>query len=168
MKIEKQFLDDHQVELNVELDNETFEGAKKRAAKRIAKRVKIAGFRPGKAPYNVVQRQVGDAAIVEDAVDIILEEVYPDIIKEAEIKPYGAGSLKDIPKMDPPTFEFVVPLAPEVTLGDYKKISIDLEIKEVADDDVNKVIDKKAGFKRRQEIRISIPPIHIPSLNPAY
>lgn len=141
MKIEKQFLDDHQVELDVELENETFEGAKKRAAKRIAKRVKIAGFRPGKAPYAVVQRQVGDAAIIEDAVDIILEEVYPDIIKEAEIDPYGAGSLKDIPKMDPPTFKFIVPLAPEVSLGDYKNISIDLEIKKVTDDDVNEVID---------------------------
>ena len=80
MKIEKEFLDDHQVELKVELEVETFESAKKRAAKRIAKRVKIAGFRPGKAPYSVVQRQVGDAAIVVDAVDIILEEVYPKIM----------------------------------------------------------------------------------------
>ncbi|MBT3239809.1 MAG: trigger factor [Chloroflexi bacterium] len=141
MKIEKQFLDDHQVELKVELETETFESAKKRAAKRIAKKVKIAGFRPGKAPYSVVQRQVGDAAIVEDAVDIVLEEVYPKIIEEAEIEPYAAGSLKDIPTMEPPTFEFLVPLSPEVTLGEYKEISIELENKEVSDEDVDKVID---------------------------
>ncbi len=141
MKIEKEFLDDHQVELKVELEVETFESAKKRAAKRIAKRVKIAGFRPGKAPYSVVQRQVGDAAIVEDAVDIVLEEVYPKIIEEAEINPYSSGSLKDIPTMEPPTFEFLVPLAAEVVLGEYKDISIKFVEKKVKKADVNKVID---------------------------
>ncbi len=141
MKIEKEFLDDHQVELKVELETETFESAKKRAAKRIAKKVKIAGFRPGKAPYSVVQRQVGDAAIVEDAIDIVLEEVYPKIIEEAEIEPYAAGSLKEIPTMDPPTFEFLVPLSPEVTLGEYKEISVEFVKKEVSDEDVDKVID---------------------------
>ena len=60
MKIEREFLEDHQVKITVEVDDEVMEGAKRRAARKIAKRVKIPGFRPGKAPYQVIVRQVGN------------------------------------------------------------------------------------------------------------
>ena len=65
MKIEREFLEDHQVKIQVEVDNEVMEGAKRRAARKIAKRVKIPAFRHGKAPYHVIVRQVGEASIDE-------------------------------------------------------------------------------------------------------
>jgi len=76
LKIEKELLEDHQIQLNVEIDAEPFEKAKRQAAKKIAKKVKIPGFRPGKAPYNVIVRQVGEGAVVEDAMDILIEDIY--------------------------------------------------------------------------------------------
>jgi trigger factor len=54
LKIEKQLLDDHQMQLTVEVEADRMEASKRRAAKQIAKRGKIPGFRPGKAPYHVM------------------------------------------------------------------------------------------------------------------
>ena len=111
MKIEKEFRDDHQVKLTVELDDDTFEKAKQRAARQIAKRIKIPGFRPGKAPYGVILRQVGEGQVVEGALELVIDEQYSEIIKEAEIEPYGPGTLDNVPELDPPTLEFIVPLS---------------------------------------------------------
>jgi len=141
LKIEREFLEDHQVKIKVEVDDEIMEGAKRRAARKIAKRIKIPGFRPGKAPYQVIVRQVGEASIIEEAVDQVIEDVYPQAIEEAEIDPYGPGTLENVKSLDPPTFEIIVPLIPEVILGDYGDIRRPYEPPVVTNKDVDDVID---------------------------
>ncbi len=120
MKIESQPLEGHQIKLNVEIGEDQLKEAERRAAVKLAKRIKIPGFRPGKAPYPVVVRTVGEAAIFEEALDLLIEEVYPKVIDELGIKPYGPGRLENIPTKEPLVLEFVVPLDAEVTLADYK------------------------------------------------
>ena len=124
MKIETTTREDHQVTLTVELEDDRMEGAKKRAARQLAKRGKIAGFRPGKAPYDVIRRQYGDEAIIEGAVDILLEEVYPQALEESKLEPSGPGTLEKVESIEPTKFIFVVPLKPEVELGEYRKIRL--------------------------------------------
>jgi trigger factor len=142
LKIEKELLEDHQIELNVEIDSDPFESAKRKSARNIAKKVKIPGFRPGKAPYNVIIRHVGENAVVEEALDILVEDIYPKILEEAEIQPFGPGSLQNIENLDPPTFKFVVPLAPEVELGDYKTLDIPYEVPPVEAEAIDAKIDE--------------------------
>jgi trigger factor len=142
LKIEKEFRDDHQVKLTVEIDPEPFENAKHQAARKLAKRVKIPGFRPGKAPYGVILRQLGEASILEQALEILVEDQYPKIIKEADIDPYGPGTLETISESDPPTLAFVIPLNTQVELGDYKSISIPYEPPETNDAEVDEAIEK--------------------------
>jgi len=122
LKIETTPREDHQVTLTVEVENDRMESAKHRAARQLAKRGKIAGFRPGKAPYDVIRRQYGDEAIIESALDILLDEVYPLALEEAKIEPAAAGALEKMESVEPPIFIFTVPLKPEVDLGDYRKI----------------------------------------------
>lgn len=141
MKIENTLREDHQIQLVVEIEPEVLDNSKRKAARKIAERIRIPGFRPGKAPYNVVERQVGDAAILEDAIEVLLEDVYPKILDEAGVKPYGPGSLQNIPSMDPPTFEFVIPLEPEVTLGDYRAIRITTDSKQVSQEEVDRTLE---------------------------
>jgi len=141
LKIEQEILEDRQVKLNVEIDNEPWQKAKHQAARRLAKRVKIPGFRPGKAPYAVIVRNIGEGAIVEEALEILIDDVYPKIIDEAEIEPYGPGRLEEVEDLDPPTFEFVVPLQPEVEVGDYKAIEIAYEPPEIDDDEVDEALE---------------------------
>lgn len=140
MKIETQTIENHQAQLTVEIDPAPLEEAKHRAALKLAKRSKIPGFRPGKAPYAMIVRHIGEATIVEEAMDILIDDIYPKVIEESGIKPYGPGTLKEIKSLDPPTFEFVVPLAATVELGDYHTIREPYELKEITSDQVEQVI----------------------------
>jgi trigger factor len=149
LKIETQTLDDHQVKLTVQVEGEMFEQAKQRAARQIAKRTKIPGFRPGKAPFHVVQRFVGEENIIEDGLEILIKDQYPEIIKEADIDPYGPGKLENIASMDPLTLEFTVPLAAEVVLGDYQTIRIPYELAEVEESKIDSTL---ANLRQRQAI----------------
>ncbi len=142
MNIEQQTLENHQVKLTVQIEPSKLEEAKHRAARQISQQKKIPGFRPGKAPYPIILRSIGEEAIIEEALDLLVKEIYPKVIEEAKIKPYGPGSLENMPKLDPPTFEFIVPLEPEVVLADYKKIRIPYKLKPITKKDINKVLDE--------------------------
>ena len=129
MKIETTPREDHQVTMTVEIEQDQMEGAKRRSARQLAKRGKIAGFRPGKAPYNVILQNYGEQAVIEGAIDILLEEVYPKALEEAEIEPGAQGSLEEMESLEPPKFVFTIPLKPEIDLGDYRKIRMDYKFK---------------------------------------
>ncbi|OGO22648.1 MAG: trigger factor [Chloroflexi bacterium RBG_16_51_16] len=122
MKIEKQIQADHQARLTVEISPEQLDAFKHRAARKISQSSKIAGFRPGKAPYEVVVRSVGESAIKEQAIDIFVDAEYSNILNEAGIKPGAAGTLDPVEDFDQSKFVFNVPLAPEVDLGNYQNL----------------------------------------------
>ena len=127
MKIETHPREDHQITMVVEIEAERLEAARHRAARKISDRAKIPGFRPGKAPYDVVRRLYGEAVITEEAVELLVDDIYPQAIKEADIKPAGQGQLENIESMDPPKFVFTIPLAPTVDLGDYRSVRLPYE-----------------------------------------
>ena len=149
MNIQTQILEDQQARLTVEVDPAQLEGAKRRAATRIARKVKIPGFRPGKAPYAVILRTVGEAGILEEAMELLVDDIYPQVIKESGIDPYGPGRLESIASMEPPTFVFLVPLVPEVTLGDYRSIRSPYELPTVTESDVDDVLQE---LRERQAV----------------
>lgn len=125
MKIETTPRDDHQVKVVAEFEAEVLEKFKHRAARKIAQETKIPGFRPGKAPYEVVRRFAGESAILSEAMELMIDDVYPEVVKEAAIKPFGPGSLDEVVTYTPPTFAFVIPLEPEIKLGDYRSVRLD-------------------------------------------
>lgn len=141
MKIEKQIQEDHTIKLIVEVDSDKMSVYKRRAATKIASRGKIPGFRPGKAPYEVVIRTYGEGAIREQAVDLFIDTEYSNILKEAEINPGAAGSLESIESLEPPKFTFSIPLAPEVDLGDYHSMRLPYEWKAPEQKDVDAALE---------------------------
>lgn len=122
------------MEMVVEVEAERMEAARRRAARKIAEKTKIPGFRPGKAPYDVVRRYYGDAAITEEAVEVLVDEVYPLALKEADIAAGAMGSLENVESLEPPKFKFVVPLAPKVDLGKYQSVRLPYDWKEPGKD----------------------------------
>ncbi|MCD6425564.1 MAG: trigger factor [Anaerolineales bacterium] len=142
MKIEQTYLEDHQLEVTVEAEQDVFEKAKHLAAKEMSKGKNIPGFRPGKAPYQRVVTHFGEAAIIDHALDHFLDEVYPKIIEEIDREPYGPGQVKEIKTLEPPTFVFYIPLQPEVKLGEYREIRLPFEKADVADEEVDKILDR--------------------------
>ncbi len=141
MNIEKQYQEDHSVKLIVEVEQDKMLNFKRRAATKIASRGNIPGFRPGKAPYDVVIRTYGEGAVTEQAVDLFIDMEYSNILKEADVNPGAAGALESIDSLEPPKFTFRVPLAPDVDLGDYHSIRMPYEWKTPEQKDVDAALE---------------------------
>ncbi len=142
MKIETFTQEDHQVKIEAEFEVELFDSYKRRAAKKIAKQAKIPGFRPGKAPYDVILRIYGEGVINEEAIELLIDEQYAKVLEEASVTPSGPGSLQEIVQLDPPKLSFLVPLVPEVELGDYKEIKLDYNPEPVLDEEINEFLSR--------------------------
>jgi trigger factor len=140
LKIESEPRDDHQVRLLVEVEPEVMEKFKHQAARKIAEKAKIPGYRPGKAPYAIIKNFYGDAALNEQAVELLVDDQYPKILEEAKIKPAASGQLDEIVSYDPLKLAFVVPLEPEVVLGDYHSIRQEYNLEPVTEEEINRVI----------------------------
>jgi len=152
LKIEQTYLEDHQIEVTVEADQETFEKAKHLAAKELAKGKKIPGYRPGKAPYQLIVNHFGESSIIDHALEHFLDDIYPKILEEVEQEPYGPGQVKEIKSFEPPTFIFNIPLQPEVTLGDYREIRIKFKKTKVASKDLDEVIERMLSQQASVEV----------------
>jgi len=159
LKIETSTHENHQIKIVVEFEADVFETYKRRAARKIASKTKIAGFRPGKAPYEMIVRYVGGASISEEAIEILVDEQYANILKEAEINPSGPGSLNEIISIDPPKLSFLVPLQPEVDLADYKNIRLDYSPEQVSSEEIEKFL------KRMQRNYATAEPVNRPIQN---
>jgi len=127
LKIEKTIQDNHEAKLVVEVEPEKMDIYKRRAARKISERSKIPGFRPGKAPYEIVVRNFGEQSILEQAIDYFVDAEYSNILKEADVEPGASGALESVDSLEPPKMTFRVPLAPDVDLGDYRSIRMPYE-----------------------------------------
>jgi len=142
LKIEKTIEENHEAKVVVEVEPEQMDKYKRRAARKISERGKIPGFRPGKAPYEMIVRNYGEQAIIEQAVDYFVDAEYSNILKEAEVEPGAAGSLESIDSLEPPKLTFRVPLAPEVDLGDYHSLRLPYEWAAPGKEEVDAAIEE--------------------------
>ncbi len=134
--VEKELLDDCQAKLTVTVEPERVQIEKKKAARKIAGKVNIPGFRKGKAPYHIIVQHFGEGAIYEEMLEPLGQAVYQEALDQAEIDPYAPGSLENV-EFEPMVLEFLVPLPPEIDLGDYREVRVDFEAEEVEDSDVD-------------------------------
>lgn len=140
MNIETFARDDHQVRVTAEFEAGAMEKYKRQAARSISMETKLPGFRPGKAPYDMVRRLVGDERIFERALELMIDELYPEIVKQSGIHPGGAGNLEEVLALDPPKFAFIIPLAPVVDLGSYLELRDDYAIPTVGEEKVDEIV----------------------------
>jgi trigger factor len=122
--------------LTIEVEPERVETALAQAAKRIAQKYKIPGFRPGKAPRAVVERTVGKQALYEEVIDALGQKVYQEALEQHNIEPFGPGEMEDF-TIEPMVFKMLVPLAPIVNLGDYRSVRVPYEEPIVDEHDVD-------------------------------
>lgn len=141
MNIQTEHLDNHTARLTVEVDPERVETALRAAARRIAKKGRIPGFRPGKAPLNVVMNMFGRDYILSEALDDLGGEIYREALEQAEIAPYAPGNLEDFNQEDGLKLTFIVPKQPTVELGEYRAIRVPLEVPEVTDEMVEDAME---------------------------
>lgn len=141
MNVQTELLENHTARLTVETSNEQFEKAKKSAATKLSKKYKIPGFRQGKAPYNIVLKYLGEASVLEEAVDILGNEAYVNALVESKLNPYAPGTMEKFDIDPSPVFTFTVALAPEVKLNNYRDVRVDFELPAVTDEQVDERLE---------------------------
>jgi trigger factor len=132
MKIlKKEELPKCQLRLQIEVPKEELAKFLDRAYENLKSQVKVPGFRPGKAPRFIVEKEVGSEAFQKEALEIALPETYYDAIKEAEIKPVGPPEVKMVKfaPSDTLVYEATCSVMPKFELGDYKKVISKSKIK---------------------------------------
>jgi trigger factor len=125
-----------------EFEADLLEKYKRKAARKYSERAKVPGFRPGKAPYDVILRLYGEEAILDEAKGLLVDENYPVILEEAKIEPAAPGSLTEITDSNPIKATFLIPLEPTVELGDYKALRKKYAVKAVAEKQVDEFIER--------------------------
>jgi len=141
VKVATKRLENCQTEMIIEVEPERVEEAMRKAARSISEQTKIPGFRPGKAPYHVVLQMFGRQTVLEEALEDLGPKLYSQALDEAGIDPYGPGKLVDI-QWEPLVLTFHVPMPPEVDLGDYRRLRLDVRPVEVTDEEVEKALEE--------------------------
>ena len=125
-----------------------FEKAQKLAIEDFRKNGKVNGFKPGTAPDNVIIKQFGQSAIDQHAVDIIIDKIYPKILKKENIIPVAPGNITELKSTNPLEFVIEVEIFPEVTI-DEKKLDA-IKVKKTNFKVLKKEIDEEIeAIKRR-------------------
>ena len=125
MKINNKKLENAIVELTVAFDSEEWKATQEKALDKLAKNVKIDGFRPGKAPAAMVRARVSKASVLEEATDMILQTKFVEILTEANVEPVAQPALS-VQKVDADELEvqILVPVKPQVEIGEYKGLEV--------------------------------------------
>jgi len=143
MNVVAEKIDANVVELKVEVPVEKVEQALQQAYKKVVRQITLPGFRKGKAPRKLLESRFGVEIFYEDALDILLNESYPEAIEKAQIDPIDTPEVKEtnLEQGQPFTYTATVTVMPEVELGQYKGIEADKEIVSIGEDDVNAEIE---------------------------
>jgi len=156
MNIQKNDLGKSQIEITVELSVEEFAPYVSRAAEKIARDIKIDGFRPGHAPIEMVKKKVGEITILEEAANLAINKTIGEIFEKhlGEDQPIGRPDIR-ITKLapgNPLEYKIIAVILPKVELGEYKNFGLKKDEIKITDEDVNKVIDQLKEMKAKEII----------------
>lgn len=142
MKTTVEKLENNMVKVDIEIDAETAEKEYNKACKRLAQRVNIPGFRKGKAPKAILEKNIGAEAIKHDVMDSLLPSAFAQAIKENDL------NIITEPAVESYDFEIGKPvkilakmeLKPEVKFEQYKDLEVEVEEFKTAEDAMEKEI----------------------------
>ena len=140
MEVTRELDSSTEVTLSISMDAEDEEPFLNRSYRRLAGRVRIPGFRPGKAPRSVVESHLGRATLVQEALEFMIPESLDQVLREHEIRAFAEPELEVI-DLEPVSFKAVVPLEPEVNLGEFRSINASAPPVEIGDEDVTRVLE---------------------------
>jgi trigger factor len=128
----------------------------KASAARLARRVRVPGFRPGKAPRAVLERYIGRDELYGDATESLVASAYRQAVSEAGVIPVGRPEF-DVPSLDeagPLRFVAKVDVSPEVDPGTYDGVRVAYDAPTVPDAEVDTAIEE---LRRRRGRLVSAP-----------
>jgi trigger factor len=137
---------DKKVKLTVEIEAVELKKHVDEAYERLSKNVKVAGFRPGKAPRHLVEKEIGQDRLNAEILDSAIPNTYYRAIMDENLNVAGAPEVKLVKYVPTDTlvYEAIVELVPEVMLPELAKIKVKREEVKVADKEVEEVVSDLA------------------------
>ena len=132
------------VVLRVEAPASEFDSAVDAALRRLAGRVRLPGFRPGKAPAAMVERAVGWDAVRQEAVDALVPALYSRALDQEGLLPVEDPQLQleSVDRGQPVVFTATVTVRPDVDLGRYQDLRVEVPHTEVGDEQVEEMVEE--------------------------
>ena len=130
--------------LEIELPPDRLDRAVGDAVRRLSRRTRVPGFRPGKAPRPVLERTIGPGVVLDEAVEHLVQDAYREALVSEDILPLANADVEIVQAEEgkPLVFKATVPVRPEVTLGDYREFRFTPEIDTIDDARVNQVVEE--------------------------
>ena len=144
MKTKLKNISDVKVELTISLGTEELKAAEQVALTKLAKEVKIEGFRKGKAPLELVAAQVDQTILGQETLENALSKAVAEAFLKEDIKAIDRPEV-DVKKFIPGTeleFTATTEIMPKVELGDYKNLKVKKDTVEVSKEEVSETIDR--------------------------
>jgi len=141
VKVTREKTENSQAFLAIEMEPEEVEESLEKAYRRMRAKANVPGFRKGKIPRDILERYVGKDSLLEEALNYLLPEAYEKAVSEQEIDAIAPPKI-ELAQSDPVIFKAVVPLRPEIELGDYHQIRMKPEVEEVTEDKINAVMEE--------------------------
>jgi trigger factor len=137
--------DKHKVKLTIEVPPDEFGKDLDRAYRKVARQVKIPGFRKGKVPRQVIDAQIGRDAVLGEFLEDSVPTYYRDAMRENDLAPIAQPDidLQQVEEGKPFVFTATVEVRPRLRFedADYKGIELDRPTSEVTDQDVDAMVD---------------------------
>lgn len=154
MKVARQDLNPCTIQIEVVCTKAQVDSGFDRALKAFAKRVKVPGFRPGSAPKAMVEQMVGERDLAGAALEDIVNSALRKAMEQESVRADAAPSV-NVTKFDRAAgeceFTAKVPLAPKVTLGDYKGLGASRPPVSVTDEEVERQVDELRSRSGKRE-----------------
>lgn len=145
MKVTAEKIPQSKVLLRIEIPPEQVQEAIEKTYRDVSRRIRVPGFRPGKAPRSLVERYVGGPqTIQEEGVERLIDDSFRKALRESDVHPIGEADVSERPEYhpgEPLVIEAAVPVAPTVELGDYESVRMQQVAVEATPEQVNRFID---------------------------
>ena len=140
MKVTQGEVEERQVTLRIELDDDDLEPYVERGYRQVVGKMRIPGFRPGKAPRKIVEGMVGREGLLSESLEFLVSDAIAKAVEEQGIDSVGLPQLENV-DLDPVVVEAAVALNPVLDLGDYRSIRLEEDRVEVSDEDIQEELE---------------------------
>ena len=156
MKTKSKKLSDSRVEITVTLDSNDLKPARKKALEKLAKEIKVEGFRKGKVPVEVAKKFIPENDLNAETIDFAVRTTVIEAFKQAEKSPLVLPSV-NVTKYVPgemAEYTATADIIPEIKLGDYKKLGVKKPEANVTAKDIDGVLNNLASsFAEKKVVR---------------
>ncbi len=144
MKATVEPLEGNKVKLTVEVEEIEFDKAVDAALRKIARDVRIPGFRPGKAPRRLLEARMGKEGVRQEAMREALPDYYAEALRQTEVDAIAPPEIDVTSGQEegPLAFDAVVEVRPQVSLVGYQGLQVTVPSPTVSDEDLQKQIDR--------------------------